>query len=83
MACELATIQTALCASDIGKVTDEIRLLQITAQSALDWAEAANAGVDYSLAAVQERACESGIGELSDPMALYNIIAQNLCNLVT
>lgn len=83
MACDLETIQAAACESGIGRVTDPLTLLQITAQSALDWAKANNPGDDYSLVAVQDRACVSGIGWVQDESVLLRLIGQNLCNMVT
>ncbi len=81
MACDIATIDAAACVSEIGRVENPITLLQLTAQSALDWAEANNPGVDYSLTAVETRACASGIGWVQDETVLLRLIAQNLCNM--
>ena len=82
MACELATVQAAACASGIAKVEDKISLLQLAAQSAATWAAAVNPGVDYSLAAIQDRACESGIGKVENEFTLMNLWIQNLCNYI-
>jgi hypothetical protein len=83
MACSLATVQADACTSGIGKETNPITLLQVTAQNALAWAEANNSGVDYSLAAIQARACASGIGKVTNRLQLYRIIAQNVCSTIT
>jgi len=84
MACpDISVIQAAACVSEIGRVTDEIELLQITAQSALAWAQANNPGVDYSLSAIEERACTSGIGWEQSEVNLLRVIAQNLCDRIT
>jgi len=84
MACpDISVIQAAACVSEIGRVTDEIELLQITAQSALAWAEANNPGEDYSLAEIEARACTSGIGWEQSEVNLLRVISQNLCNMIT
>ena len=80
MACSLTAAQAAACASEIGKETDEIRLLQLSAQAALAWAEAVNPGVEYTLAAVMERACESEIGRMNNEIYLLQVWLQNVCN---
>lgn len=83
MACDLATVQANACASGIGEVTAPIKLLQLTAELAREWAFYKNAPADYSLAAIQERTCTSGIGKVTDAITLYKLIAQNICNLNT
>ena len=83
MACpDISVIQAAACTSEIKRVTDLVELLQLTAQSALDWAQANNPGDDYSLETIQTRACASGIGWVQDEVTLYRLIAQNLCGMV-
>jgi len=84
MACPtLDELEIAMCESGIGREENPITLLQITAQSALNWAEATNPGVDYSLSAIESRACASGIGWETSESVLLRLIAQNLCNLST
>lgn len=80
---DISVIQSAACASGIWEVSDEIELLKLIAQSALDWAEANNEGVNYSLAAVQDRMCDSGIMKVDSEIMLYGLIAGNLCNTIT
>lgn len=83
MPCDVTEIEVAACLSEIGRVTDPILLLQLTAQSVLAWAQSSNPGVDYSLDAVETRACESKIGWVQDESILYRVIAQNLCGMVS
>lgn len=80
MACELATVQDGACTSGIGKLTDEIQLLQVIAQLQADSALAADPTLDITPDAIMERACESGIGEVTSPIELYQLIAQLLCD---
>jgi len=80
MACDLTTVQEALCDSDIGKVTDPLQLLQITAQAAANWVTSQSPGTDVTPEAVLSRACDSGIGALTDQTTLLTVIAQNVCN---
>lgn len=80
MACSLATAQANACTSGIGKETNPIELLQLTAQAAATWAALTNPALAYTVAAIQDRACTSGIGKLTDQVKLLNIIAQNLCH---
>lgn len=80
MACNVNTAIAGACSSGIGKVTDEIQLLQLTAQAAANWVENVSPGTDVSLAAIQERACESGIGLETNEISLLGLIAQSLCN---
>lgn len=82
MACELATIQTAACASGIGEVADKIQLLQIIAQLQGDILQLTSPAADISPAAILERACTSGIGKVDDLILLEKIIAQLLCDTV-
>jgi len=44
MACDLETIQTALCASDIGKITSPIQLWQVIAQLSCEIAASGGGG---------------------------------------
>jgi hypothetical protein len=80
---DISAIQSNACLSEIGRATDEIELLQLTAQSALAWAEANNPGVDYSLDEIQDRACASGIGWEQSEINLLRVIGQNLCNQIS
>lgn len=82
MACELTTIQVAACESHIGRVTDSIMLLQLTAQSMATWLEGVSPGTEVTLEAIQQRACESGIGWEHNEINLLRLIAQNLCNQI-
>jgi len=84
MACPtLAELEIAMCESGIGREENLITLLQVTAQAALNWAQSANPGADYSLTAIETRACESRIGWETDQSVLLRVIAQNLCNLTS
>ena len=80
MACDLETVQANACESGIGKVTDEITLLQITVQHAAEWLLSVDPGADVSVSAVFSRACDSGIGKVTDELLLLRIIAQTLCD---
>lgn len=82
MACDLTAIQVAACESQIGRVSDPIELMQLTAQSMATWLEAVSPGTDVSLEAIQQRACESGIGWEHNEINLLRLIAQNLCNQI-
>lgn len=44
MACELSTVQTQACESEIGKVSDKIKLLQLMAQLSCEISEASGGG---------------------------------------
>ena len=83
MPCDYSTIRDSCCESEICRETDEIALLQLTAQSAGNWVVAGDPAADITPEAVLERACESGIGKVDDEIELLNIIAQNLCNTVS
>jgi hypothetical protein len=83
MPCELETIQSACCESQICRERDAIELLQLTAQAAANWVTASDPGADTSVDAIMTRACASGIAIETDEVALLNIIAQNLCNQIT
>lgn len=81
MACSAtATIESA-CEGGIGKVVDEITLLQLTAQLQADLVALASPGTDVTVAAVLSRACESGIGKVQDPIVLLQILAETACEL--
>ena len=80
MACELATVQEALCESGIGKEANPVTLLQIIAQLSAETLVAADPGADISVDAILARACESGIGKVTDEITLNKIIAQLLCD---
>jgi len=82
MACDLATVLANACTSGIGKETDPVKLLRLTAQSAADWAESVAPSVDYSLDAIMDRACTSGVGMVYDKTTLLQIIAQNVCSTI-
>lgn len=83
MACELATIQANACTSGIGKITSRVKLLQLAAQSAADWAQVSNPSLEYNVAAIQERACSGGIGKLISCLRLLIAWLQNLCGDVS
>lgn len=74
----LAEIQEAACTSEIGKVIDPIKLLQIMAQTSADYAAEAVPGLDISVGAILSRACTSEIGKVTDEIELLQIIAQLL-----
>lgn len=78
MACQLATVQDDACTSGIGKVTDEIQLLQIIAQLLAD--QVAADGLSVTPDAIMERACTSGIGKVTAQIQLEQMIAQLLCD---
>lgn len=73
-----AQIQTEACTSGIGKQTDPIKLLQITAQTSADFAADAVAGLDTRVGAIMSRACTSGIADVTNEVQLLQIIAQLL-----
>ena len=77
MPCNIPTVQSAACDSGVGKVSSEIKMLQIIAQS-----EAAivssSTGAAITPAAISARACASGIAKESNPIRLLQIIAQLL-----
>lgn len=79
MPCNLLETQEAACESGIGKLDNQIALLQVIAQS---MAATADDGSDesFTYAAIHERACASGIAKLDNPIALLQVIAQNLCS---
>lgn len=79
MACELSEIQEGLCESGIGRLNDQIKLLQVIAQSAAVAAGEEETSVDELL----EGACLSGIGLENDPIMLLKSIAQSACTLIT
>ena len=81
MACLLEDVQASLCASEIGKVTDPIQLMQIIAQLLADQVFIANPALDVTLAGIQERACTSGIGKVTDPIELLQLAAQSGCDV--
>jgi hypothetical protein len=83
MACDYDTIRDACCDSQICRETDEISLLQITAQAAANWVVAGDPTAVVTPEAILERACDSGIGKVTDETELLNIIAQNLCNQIS
>lgn len=83
MACNYDTIRDACCESQICRETDEIALLQLTAQSAANWVVAGDPEADITPEAILDRACDSGIGKVTDENQLLNIIAQNLCNQIS
>lgn len=80
MACTIAEIQADACESCIGKVTNEVMLLQIIAQLQADYLLSLNPAEDISVDAILARACESGIGKVTDEIKLLQIIAQLECD---
>lgn len=80
MACTIPDIQADACESCIGKVTDEVMLLQITAQLLADSLLIADPAADISVDAILARSCESGIGKVTDEIKLLQIIAQLECD---
>lgn len=83
MSCNYDTIRDSCCESQICRETDEIALLQLTAQAAANWVVAGDPEAAITPEAVLERACTSGIGKVNDEIELLNIIAQNLCNQIS
>lgn len=83
MPCDADTIAANACTSEIGKVTDEIALLQLYVQSAANWLLALNPAADISAASIDARACTSGVGKLKDETQLYQLLTSNLCEMVT
>lgn len=73
-----ATIAAAACTTGIGKVSDQVKLLQIIAQTSADYAAANVSGLDVRVSAVMSRACTSGIGKETDQIKLLQLIAQLL-----
>lgn len=81
MACSLETVEDNACASGIGEIEDQTRLLRISAQNMATWLAAISPGAEVTVEAIEERACESGIGKLEDQTRLLRITAANLCAL--
>lgn len=75
MACTLESVNTEACTSGIGKLTNEIQLLQVIAQLLAD-----ESSEDTDVDAIMARACESGIGKITDQIQLEQLIAQLLCD---
>lgn len=75
MPCDLLETQLSACESGIGKLDNQIALMQAIAQSM-----ATTVGGEATLEAIQQRACESGIGKLDNQIALLQVIAQSLCS---
>lgn len=81
MSCNVSEIQSAACETEIGKVTDRITLLQVTAQLQSELVALAAPGTDVTLPAILERACTSGIGKLKSLLQLLRAWAQAACAL--
>lgn len=83
MACDTDTISSNACLSEIGRLKDEIELLQVIAQNMANWLQAVSPGADVTPDAISARACASGIGWEQSEVNLYRIIAQNLCGMIS
>jgi hypothetical protein len=75
---EVDTIMSEACSTGIGKETDQVKLLQIIAQTSADFAAAEVPGLSIEVSDILERACTSGIAKETDPTKLLQIIAQLL-----
>lgn len=77
----LPEIQTDLCVSGIGKQTNPVSLMQITAQLLADQLQVSSPGTSVTPDAIMARACTSGIADVQNPQTLLILIAQLLNDL--
>ena len=82
MACNLTTILTSACASQIVLERDQIQLLQLTAQSLANQMQNLVPGTIITPDAIYSRACTSGIALEQDPIQLMQLIAQSFCSQI-